>query len=441
MKENVTLKELFAFVIRKGRAVIVMALVCALVLGGVMAVLQLRDNTEEQRASYLEELEEYRLARARLQDDIAVYERRLEMQEVHNDNSLLMQIDPCNTYKATVCLAISDVDDKLLNQFTSMDYLVGRIVNQYINYWNGLVLGEALENNPYSDSEEKYIRELMDLQSADGGVLNLTIVASGEAEAAVLAESAWQCLQNARELVVEGSFEHKVVLLSKTTKLVADDTLAAKQQINTGSVEAYKTKIADTKKQLKSLVEPEFPSVLSSAVKGLILGLAVGIVLAIAWAVGIYFFRGRVETSRELEQGLKLDFLGSAAQKKGVFHRLADGILKERTWSEPAQAMRYIQENVRIRCEKVGSIALVTTLRDEEKNAAVKAVAEALTADGWHVSCVWDLGHNAQAGSVIAGCEQVLLAERAGQSGWEQVVDALELSKRLDKEPCGFVMV
>ncbi len=441
MKENVSLKELFAFVVRRGKGLIITALVFGVVMSAFMAIRQATENTNEQLEEYWQAMEDYEESKRRLAEEVTLYEHRLEMQQIYNENSLYMQIDSNNTCQATVSFAITDVDDALLSQFTSMDYLVSRISNQYVSYWEGLVLMDAMQGNPYADSEEKYIRELMTMESSGGGVLNLTIVAAEEDDAAALADSAWQCLQDAKSLVTKASFEHELVLLSKTTKLVVDKTMASRQQGNTSNADYYRDRASTAKRDLKNLAEPEFPSVFQSAVVGAVLGVLAGVFLAALWSVAVYFFRSRVETSRELEQNAKLDFLGSVAPKQGFFGCLADDINQERTWKEPQQAMQFILESLRIRCGQPGTVALVTSLPEEKKNASVQTVAEALTAEGWRVSCVWDVGHNARAAAVIEGCEQMVLAERIGQSSWDRVADALELAKRLDKEACGFVLI
>lgn len=122
MKDTVTLKELAAIAIRRGRLAMILALSCALLLGSWRAHRLIRtatsaDNSPEKiEERYQEALESYEESKEDLEKQLSRAEAQLESQREYNDKSLLMEIDSHNKAVTTINLAITDVDEGAFQQ-------------------------------------------------------------------------------------------------------------------------------------------------------------------------------------------------------------------------------------------------------------------------------------------------------------------------------------
>ena len=100
MKDTVTLKELFAIIVRRGKQVVCLMLAFALLLGIVqtgrkIAAAREEDNSPEKiEERYQDALENYQQNRENLEERLSKAQQQLEGQQEYNDNSLLLEIDP-----------------------------------------------------------------------------------------------------------------------------------------------------------------------------------------------------------------------------------------------------------------------------------------------------------------------------------------------------------
>lgn len=455
MKDTVTLKELAAIAVRRGRLAVILTLVFAALLGGVQAYKQVKaarsnkNSPEKIEERYQKALATYEENKASLEDQLARTQIQLESQREYNDKSLLMEIDPLNKATTTVNLAITDIDEGAFQQVfrlenTPVDFIISKIQSQYIILWNSLDLPASLSYTPREGIEDKYLREVVTLKRADGGCLTLTVSGTSEAVTRALADAAYDCLLELQSVISKGSYLHGFALLSNVTKISVDDSLESTQTANLEKITAYTGNIETLTKKLENLkapkrdTPPSVSSILLSALKHAVLGAAVGMVLALVWDFLSYLFRGRAETSRQLEQGLSIPFLGSPARPEGVWNRLANWMIGERVWPDEAQALAYISSSANILLPS-GRILLASTLPLDEKS--LQPVIKALEGTERTVRFVGDAGRSPETVGALRDCGCVVLAERAGATRWDAVTELAALAKSLDRPVGGFVTV
>lgn len=456
MKDTVTLKELAAIVLRRGKLAVILALAAALLLGGWRAAgLAVKANSDKYSPEKIEEryqeaLESYEEGKADLEEQLSRAQAQLESQREYNENSILMEIDPHNKAVTTINLAITDVDEGAFQQVfrlesTPIDFIISKIQNQYIVLWNSLDLQDSLSYKPRAGMEDKYLREIVTLNKADGGCLALTVAGTSEQETRKLAEAAYSCLKELQAVISEGSYLHSFAELSDVTKISVDDSLESTQTSNLEKVTNYTDSIDELAAKLEELKEPEREhgdspaEIAMSAVKYAVLGAALGLILALVWDLLSYLFRNRVETSRQLEQGLSIPFLGSVAKRGGVWNRMADWVLGERLWPDEARALDYIAGSAGTLLPPSGGVLLASTLPLEE--AEVQAVVKALQAGGRAVGFVGDAGRDPRTAEALKACGCLVLAERPGATRWDTVMELAALARSLDKPVGGFITV
>lgn len=456
MKDTVTLKELAAIVVRRGRLAVILALIFALLLGGwriqglVKSANSEGNSPEKIEERYQEAMRAYEESKEDLETQLSRTEAQLESQREYNDKSFLMEIDSHNKAVTTINVAITDVDEGAFQQVfrledTPIDFIISKIQSQYIILWNSLDLRASLSYSPKSGLEDKYLREIVTLSRADGGCLTLTASGTSEAVTKDLAEAAYNCLLELQSTISEGSYLHSFTQLSNVTKISVDAGLEDSQTANLEKITAYTDSIADLNKQLAELAEPmreEVDSPLEialSAAKYAVLGAALGILLALVWALVSYLFRNRAETSRQLEEGLSVPFLGSTAKSAGLWNRMADWILSERLWPDEAQAADYISASAKALLPASGTVLLASTLPLTEE--AVQPVMKALSGQGRSVRFVGNAVRSPETAESLKQCGCVVLAERSGVTRWDDAIELTALAKSLNKPVSGFVMV
>ena len=460
MKDTFTMKELLAILVRRGKMVLIFAMVFALLLG-VWQGLKLTEaanapkNTPEQiEKRYLAALETYQGEKAYLERQIADKQKQLDNQIAYNEKSLLMNIDPLNKTVTTIYLMISGLNNVELNQMfltetLAIDYAVNRIQKQYSLYWDRITLQNELTGTPYSNVEEKYIQEVavFSISASGGGYMTISVTAETEELSNQVAQTLLHTLLDYQPTVVKNSFEHQISLVSQSTKIEIDKTLEKNQSANLEKVKDYQTDLAALKESLAALAEPSRDvtittgTILKEAVKYMVLGAALGIILSVVWVVLSYLFRSRVEMSRSLAQVLSVPMLGSAAKPAGLFGRLADRILGERVWNNEAQALEYLSASALAHLPANATIALLSTLPISQESSEVQSVVEALGKQGFQVRFVEDASHNPLAIRAIQESCCVVLAERCSASSWNAIQEVTLLAENLETPVKGFLLV
>ena len=167
------------------------------------------------------------------------------------------------------------------------------------------------------------------------------------------------------------------------------------------------------------------------------LGAAVGVLLALVLILADYIFRNRAETSRQLEEGLAIPFLGSMAKPGGIWNRLADRMIGERIWPDEAQALQYISSGAKVLLPSSGTVLLASTLPLDA--AAVQPLVKALESAGRTVRFVGDANRSPEMAENLKACGCVVLLERAGISRWDALTELASMAKSLDRPLSGFL--
>ena len=439
---EVTLKELLAAVLHGGRFVVIMGLVLALLLGGYAAFTGGKDPALD--AGYQARLEEYEQSRAVLEESLARSEKELESKMTYMENSLLMQIDPYNKRTSTIVFAISGVEESFLwntdlEGENTASYTVARIQAQYTVLWEGLDLKNAVGGTSYENVQDKYLREVVKLETADGGVLKLTVAGSGE-ETEKIATSIYGLLVEKKALVERASYPHDFTVLTDVVTTTAIDLdLELLQQEKMTKTETCRTEVAADKAALAAFAAPS-PAAAPSVSKNAILGGAVGVVLACIWLVGVQLVSSKVSSAQRMARYAGLTHFGSVKKSRSIFTMLSQLVMNERAWKNEDQSLAFIREKGIVHLPESGAVALVSTLPKVDEKL-VEKVVEALAAEGRKVSFAADMLHAPEALAQIRNADALVLLERPFVTENAAVISAASLAEEMGKPLCGFVMV
>lgn len=437
---EVTLKELLAAVLYGGRLAVILGLVLALLLGGYAVSAGSSDPARD--ADYQARLEEYEQSRAVLEEALARSEKELESKMTYMENSLLMQIDPYNKHTSTVVLAISGVEEfspRNTDPENTASYTVARIQAQYTVMWEGLDLKNAVRGTSYENVEDKYLREVIKLEAADGGVLKLTVVGSGD-ETAKIAGKIHELLVEKKALVAQASYPHDFTVLTDVVTTTAIDLdLELLQQEKMTKTETCRAEVAADKAALDAFAAPS-PAEGPSVVKNAILGGFAGVALACVWLVGVQLVSSKVSCAQRMARAFELTHFGSVKKSGSIWTVLSQLTMNERVWKNEEQSLAFIREKGSVHLPEGGTVALLSTLPKMDEKL-VEKVKKALEAEGRKVSFAADMLHDPQALAGIRQADALVLLERAFVTENAAVISAVSLAEEMDKPICGFVMV
>lgn len=454
MKDTVTLKELAAVVIRRGKQMIILALVFALALGGFKlsqwhSKINAPENTDEQiEERYQQAVETYTLQKEQLDLNLQELEKQLHSEQEYKESSMLMGIDPYDKAVTLMNIAITDIEESAFLQVyqiegTPVDFIVSRIQNQYLVLWRGVDLQKELGG----EVSDKFIREVAGVSAESGGLLEIIAYGATKEESKALAYRVYDFLVENSNVVAESAYPHAFVLLSESTKAIVDTDLEASQKSVVDNITSYLEQIENVKNQLDELAAPAkdakltYSDAVGSVAKFVVLGVVTGVFAGALWAIVCFLFSSKVDFSYQLEGSLQVPLMGCITEKKNIWNAIADRLAGERVWPEEEDALNYLEESARIRLGKGEKVVLLTTLREDENNPAIRMVADRLQHSGYMVSVVGNACYNPKVLAAIAQSESVILMERCGCSTKEAIDTVAALAQEQSKPIKGYVLI
>lgn len=438
---TISVGDMIAVLARKGKQIICCGIVFAILLGGLKGFSVWKNLNDEEYVN-LDQIT-YEQNMLSLEKSIERANRSIANQENYIANSLWMKLNPYDKHVTEVYLVISGMDETSVSMTfgdatTPMDYLLGRILDQYALFWNAEDFPKALGLPKYEDVLDKYLRELVRMDFMGGGVIKVTALGETASDARILANAAADFLLKKSSDVKKNSFDHTLSIFNTVQQNQIDSSMAEIQYDHYAQIDGYAMDIVDTQKVMSELAPPESAAV--SIIKMIVVGGIAGAALACAWYLGKMLFMGGVQSSAHMERSASIPFAGTLAKKRGFFCWVADLFSGERVWKDESMAMDYIVEMVKLRF--VGKqLLLVSTLNLEADKEAVEKLRGAFSAANIQTSFEGNAAYNPNVPSAMKGCDGVLLLERVDCTRIEQVSKTCSLAEECEKPVVGFVLV
>ena len=472
MNAPITLKELFAMIIRRGRCALILLLLFAALFGGCRAgslyrkygpsgqYAQIVDSQEEESDGHLY-IDYYKMQASYFQAQIDnQYETQKKLMEYSND-SLLMKIDPYNKGVSTVLLTVTDYGtpkrtDSSLGGVSSEDYIIGRIEQLYAFYFLGTDLQNNLPGYPNAEAEDKYLKELVNIDFEYGGILRVTAVGRTQEEAELLANAVVQVLTDANHEIAESSVPHRLSVISWTTNSTIDDKLNKSHQAIDKSIQEGEEKLQDLNTQLMRINDQietlkkgdpisgqtiSTRSLIRSSIKYAAVGAAFGLFLDVVLVILLFIFGNRLEFSSQIGKAFSIPCLISTAQNRKIWSRLADRLLGEQNWSSEDEAETYLRQISGALLRGMGSVAVLSSLPLQANEQPVRSIVNALSNGDRKILFVDTAAKNADTAAAVAECDCVLLAERLYKSKITDINAVSGLVQSIGKPIAGYVML
>ena len=419
MAETMNMKELFALLVRRCRAVLLTALIFAVLLGGVQAFRTSRSNSDESDVSAEEQIASQYADLAALKQQMTTTKAKVASLQEYVVQAPLMEIDPYRVYTTTMLIGLTPAENAP-GASASQEYSDGAVCAAWLA---GTDIQKLAADTSFAEIGNLYLQDLFSAKPLSGGVLSLRTYGTSQERAEELADMLYQGLH--RQFSGESSSMPTVnAVLSSATLCETNTEIADKQdkifKELTTAKESLTTLISKVQSQELALPhDDETPSPVKSGVKYAVLGFAVGIILACLWILVKAMFSGRIETAGQLETMGGAPYWGTLAVAKRKSDRWADAILGETLWADRNAAAAHLADRVAACDSASAGIAIISSLSDQPEE--LDDFVAALKDRDYSVSVIMNVASDPAAFACLKKNGLILLAERRGMTRMERL--------------------
>lgn len=419
MAETMNMKELFALLVRRCRAVLLTALIFAVLLGGVQAFRTSRSNSDESDVSAEEKIASQYADLAALKQQLTTTKAKVASLQEYTTHAPLMEIDPYRVYTTTMLIGLTPAENAP-GASASQEYSDGAVCAAWLA---GTDIQKLAADTSFAEIGNLYLQDLVSVKPLSGGVLSLRTYGTSQERAEELADMLYQGLH--RQFSGESSSTPTVnAVLSSATLCETNTEIADKQdkifKELTTAKESLTTLTSKVQSQESALPHgDETPSPVKSGVKYAVLGFAVGIILACLWILVKAMFSGRIETAGQLEAMGGAPYWGTLAVAKRKSDRWADAILGETLWADRNAAAAHLADRVAACDSASAGIAIISSLSDQPEE--LDDFVAALKDRDYSVSVIMNVASDPAAFACLKKDGLILLAERRGMTRMERL--------------------
>lgn len=419
MAETMNMKELFALLVRRCRAVLLTALIFAVLLGGVQAFRTSRSNSDESDVSAEEQIASQYADLAALKQQLTTTKAKVASLQEYVVQAPLMEIDPYRVYTTTMLIGLTPAENAPVAS-ASQEYSDGAVCAAWLA---GTDIQKLAADTSFAEIGNLYLQDLFSAKPLSGGVLSLRTYGTSQERAEELADMLYQGLH--RQFSGESSSIPTVnAVLSSATLCETNTEIADKQDKIFKELTTAKESLTTltSKVQSQELALPhddETSSPVKSGVKYAVLGFAVGIILACLWILVKTVFSGRIETAGQLETMGGAPYWGTLAVAKRKSDRWADAILEETLWADRNAAAAHLVDRVAACDSASAGIAIISSLSDQAEE--LDDFVAALKDRDYSVSVIMNVASDPAAFACLKKNGLILLAERRGMTRMERL--------------------
>ena len=426
----VYIKDLLFTVLYRWNAVVTVALVFALLLGGLGFCLTNGDPTQEE----LQKLASYSTSAAVLDQRIQALEKSISERQAHLRGSLLMQLDPYNHYEAqlTVSVQLPESDDGLVSAFGAQAIL--EAYRSLVTEESCLArLAEILQQ------PAQYVPELIasTVPAMGTDTMTFTVKCADAQTASALAEAMEAHLVQYQAQLVNDLAPHSLSVLKSTAFAVADSALAEEQRAETNRISDILTGLTEARNKRNALARPAVTGTatrLKTALLLTVLGAFAGVFVTVCLLWAGHIGSDRVYSSRTLRNRTGIKLLGcldsgSKRSRLQTWLRKLEGrkLSADPTVTATDISLRTEADRLLVTGSEASCNALAAALRKAMPQAQIVVAGDLLTCP--------------DALKALAASQAVVLVETCGESRYSAIAEKLEKIADHNKQLIGCVLV
>lgn len=470
-EEETDLAALMMTLLHKLKPILLTAVVCAVLFGGVAGVQaakggstsaekqkvyeQALDEYEQKKADYAFEQKQYEQSTANNQQMQKQAQETLEQAQDYAENSLLGQLNAYNVWTAQADVYVDAADASrtaaLLtaysNQLTSGDALeqVAEAVNLQARYLTGAIAAE-----PQVSGTETV---------AYSGVLTLRAYAADQVRAQAMLDAMLGQLNRLHDSISAAVGSHDVRVISTGISQGVSMELRAAQQENNADIQELQSQLVElqsaqqtlddnwnsTKSDWKNISEPALGGgAASSVAKYLLIGFLLGGVLACGVVVVKFLLDGMVYSASELNRSTGLPVLGALASDRTKKAGKLDAKLYQMEGrpdgSADAEMLCLMAQTIRSRAPEAKNILVTGDLPADQLEALAAALQATEPLRGQSVTAAESILKAAATVPHVVAADAIVLAADCTVTRTDAVREQNEKIVRLGKQILGCIV-
>lgn len=452
-EQEIDLKDLMFAVFHKWRPVILVAVICGLLLGGVKGYMTYKSQSDpevrkEADLTYSADLELYEKNKETYEREIENLRNDIINQQDYLDNSIWINMSPYDVCEARVDLYVSTGYEIMPGMtYQNRDY-TDTILQAYQSMLTSSAVMEDVAKKV--GTESRYLQELVKVTiGSNNGQLNclltIDVYHTSKEEAKAVLDAFLAHVNEMQTQITASIGEHTVSTVNESVSTLVNLDLADLQKKQTQKITDLNDSLQEKQTALDELEEPKKEdsskrAALKSAIKfGLIGGF--GGAFLVAFVVCVAFLMGdKVFSARELKDRYKVKILGklSSGKKVGAIDAWLNR-LEGRAYNVDEDAeYRLIAANVK---NYAGDMKKILVTGSAAADVLAHA-AEALKAEFGEIQVVAgnNMLENVETVRELPECDGVILVEQCGVSKYSSVEAEIEKVLDLEKSVVGCVV-
>lgn len=470
-EEEIDLVALMVTLLHKLKPILLTAVVCAVLFGGVAGVRaakggsasaeeqkayeQALDEYEQKKADYAFEQKQYEQSTANNQQMQKQAQETLEQARDYAENSLLGRLNAYNVWTAQADVYVDAADASrtaaLLtaysNQLTSGDALeqAAEAVNLQARYLTGAIAAE-----PQVSGTETV---------AYSGVLTLRAYAADQVRAQAMLDAMLGQLNRLHDSISAAVGSHDVRVISTGISQGVSMELRAAQQENNAEIQELQSQLMElqsaqqtlddnwnsTKSDWKNISEPaRGGGAASSVAKYLLIGFLLGGVLACGVVVVRFLLDGMVYSASELNRSTGLPVLGALASDRTKKAGKLDAKLYQMEGrpdgSADAEMLCLMAQTIRSRAPEAKNILVTGDLPADQLEALAAALQATEPLRGQSVTAAESILKAAATVPHVVAADAIVLAADCTVTRTDAVREQNEKIVRLGKQILGCIV-
>lgn len=455
-EQEIDLKDLMFAVLRKWRLIIVIAVIFAMLLGGIKCVkglgqLQDAEYVKKNQETYDASVDQYNATKERLEKEIVNLSESIESQQEYKDESILMNINPYDEYVESATFYISTDYTIMPGMVYQNPNTAASILKGYMSIaQNGEMYNYVLGRMSNSIGI-RYLKELVKIEpDYDNNMLNITVIADTEKRAGDVMRYIKDSIADSSDNLTESIGEHEINLVDESRYVTVDLELDKKQKEFSDTMDQLDTSLTEKTKELEDLEEPANTllskgSILKRSIKYAVLGGVLGAFMAVFFVCVAFLMSDKMVSEKELKRRYALMVLGVfRRQDKRKLFSFVDRFLDRLEGTadremEDAQTFEVAAANASNYMEQVREVILVGTVSPDRMEKMKDGLAPFLK--NAELSVGGNLGKDALAIKKAASCDAVIIVEQRNKSNFGEIEQELDVVRSLEKKILGCIVL
>lgn len=433
------IKDMLFAVLYRWRAIIIVALALALLLGGFRGISLLRSDVD--LGAIQQAQEDYQLQAQILTQEVTALEEKIEAFSTYMTESPFMALNPYCVYIYEMHIYLDVPSTEAASGIRNTDP-----ADPLLGVYRKLLLSEDTLGaiSAALGLEGMNMEAIVDVNS-DYTTNQLTIIVrqADQEKADIITDVLQTAVSNVRDAVTQIIGEHKMSVIRSSVSVHNDTDLALLQTKKNEELQKMKDTLKTRTAELNALAAPAVQpitkaQILLSAIKYAILGGVLGCFAVAFVVVFIHLARSKVYSRRTLEDQTGLCVLGCIPGSKK--HNAIDRWLRklEGRCTDSSEAYcTLIAAHIRNLCGDEGALLLSGAAGADDRLCMLNA----LEAAGCKVIASGDLLHNIDTANALAGATCVVLLEQCGKTRYASALEAAELAEATGKPVLGCVLI